>query len=70
MVGFGFPLAHWRDALGMTTFAQLGFTNYADCVRAGWRGQDVELALAARAPVAAPVVAAAAPAVPGKIRWV
>jgi hypothetical protein len=70
MADFGFPLAHWRDALGMTAFAQLGFTNYADCVRAGWRGQDVELALA-QVVVAAPVVAAAAaPAVPGKIRWV
>ena len=69
MADFGFPLVQWRDTLGMSAFAQLGFTNYADCVRAGWRAQDVELALA-QVVVAPVVAAAAAPNVPGKIRWV
>lgn len=66
MTEFGFPLVQWRDILGLTAFAQLGFTNYADCVRAGWRVQDVELALAA--PVG--TAASPAPSAPGKIRWV
>ena len=67
MTDFGFSLAKWRDTLGITAFVQLGFTNYTDCIRAGWRAEDVEIALSRH--VVLPVVTAAA-AVPGTIKWV
>jgi len=59
MVSFGFPLHVWRDTVGVTGFQGLGFTNYAECARMGWRVPDIELALAppARAGLAVTPVA-------------
>ena len=45
MVDFGFPLSTWSDRFGITNFSDLGFTNYTDCARAGWRVSDIEHAL-------------------------
>lgn len=45
MVNFGFSLQAWRDTLGVNNFESLGFTNYTDCARAGWRVADIQLAL-------------------------
>jgi hypothetical protein len=61
MVAFGIPLHVWRDTVGVTGFQELGFTNYAECARMGWRVPDIELALApARAAPGRPAVTPAA----------
>ena len=51
MVSFGLPLVAWRDTLGVTDFASLGFTSYAECARAGWCDGDIRLAMAVAKPV-------------------
>ena len=33
---------------GVSDFAKLGFTSYADCAQAGWRDDDIRLALKAK----------------------
>lgn len=45
MVDFGFALTTWSEKFGITDFSHLGFTNYTDCARAGWRVSDIEHAL-------------------------
>lgn len=47
MVDFGYSVSTWRDVLGASDFRALGFTNYAQCARLGWRAADIEVALAA-----------------------
>lgn len=45
MIDFGFPLTTWKNQFDVHDFSSLGFTNYADCARAGWRVSDIQLAL-------------------------
>ena len=69
MVDFGFPATTWRDTLGVTDFRALGFSNYAQCARMGWRAADIELALHVPSAASAPS-AAQARKTEGKIRFV
>lgn len=45
MVGFGFSAQTWRDTMGVTDFGALGFQNYVECARAGWRTTDIQQAI-------------------------
>ena len=69
MVSFGLPLVAWRDTLGVTDFTSFGFTNYAECARAGWCDSDIRLAMAAK-PVATTASGAAKPPNMGRIQFI
>ena len=61
MVDFGFPMQVWRDVLGVRDFGALGFRNYSECARMGWRDSDIRLALQSPARAAGPSAAAGGP---------
>ena len=50
MVKFGYPLAAWHDVLGVSDFSSLGFDNYAECARMGWKASDIALAMPSEQP--------------------
>ena len=45
---FGFPLNRWVTDFGVNNFAELGFSSYSECAQAGWRDNEIRVALQAK----------------------